>query len=114
MEQRARRLLRCYPRSWRARYGAEFAELLIAELAEEPRSWSRTLDVARGGLLARCTVAGLTSHELPAREQFRASLAALCCASAVIGTIGAFMLAQLATGWQWTVTTSIPTTASAR
>ena len=110
-ERRARRQLRWYPRSWRDRYGAEFTELLIAEIAEEPRSWRRALDVVRGGLLARCTVVGLTSHELPAREQFRASLAALCCASAVIGTLGLFMLAQLATGWQWTVTTSTPTTA---
>jgi hypothetical protein len=110
-ERRARRQLRWYPRSWRDRYGAEFTELLIAEIAEEPRSWRRALDVARGGLLARCTVVGLTSHELPAREQFRASLAALCCACAVIGTLGLFMLAQLATGWQWTVTTSTPTTA---
>ena len=105
-EQRARRLLRCYPRSWRTRYGAEFAELLIAEMAEEPRSWRRTLDVVRSGLLARCTVAGLTGHELPPADQFRVSLATLCCAVAVSGALGVFMLAQLATGWQWTVTRS--------
>ena len=110
-EQRARRLLRCYPRSWRTRYGAEFTELLIAEMAEEPRNRRRTLDVVRGGLLARCTAAGLTGHELPARDQFRVSLAALCCAVAVIGALGVFMLAQLATGWQWTVSTSPATTA---
>jgi hypothetical protein len=103
LEHRALRLLRWYPRSWRRRYGAEFTELLIAELAEQPRSWRRTLDVARGGLLARCTAAGLTRHELPARDQFRVSLAAMCCAVAVTGALGVFMLAQLATGWQWSV-----------
>ena len=111
LERRAQRLLRWYPRSWRRRYGAEFAELLIAELAEQPRSWRRTLDVARGGLLARCTVAGLTSHELPAGDQFRASLAALCCAVAMTGSLGVFMLAQLATGWQWSVSRAPGTTA---
>ena len=105
-EQRARRLLRCYPPSWRARYGAEFAELLMAEMAEEPRSRRRTLDVVHGGLLARCTAAGLSGHELPARDQFRVSLAALCSAVAVSGALGVFMLAQLATGWQWTVSRS--------
>jgi hypothetical protein len=110
-ERRARRLLRWYPRSWRDRYGAEFTELLIAEMAEDRQSWRRTLDVARSGLLARCTAAGLSSHELPACEQFRASLAALCCAVAVIGTLGMFMLAQLATGWQWSASGSAPTAA---
>jgi hypothetical protein len=110
-ERRARRLLRWYPRSWRDRYGAEFAELLIAEMDERPRSWRRTLDVARSGLLARCTATGLSDHELPPREQFRASLATLCCAVAVLGGLGMFMLAQLATGWQWTVAGSAPTAA---
>ena len=38
-------LLRWYPRGWRARYGDEFAELLLAELAERPRGWRRTADV---------------------------------------------------------------------
>jgi hypothetical protein len=37
--RRAARLLRCYPKSWRARYGDEFAELLTADLSERPRSW---------------------------------------------------------------------------
>jgi hypothetical protein len=39
--ERAARLLRWYPRGWRERYGEEFAELLIAELEERPRSAGR-------------------------------------------------------------------------
>jgi hypothetical protein len=109
--RRARRLLRWYPRGWRARYGEEFSELLIAELAERPRSWRRTADVARGGLFARLTSAGLTSAGPtwtglgrdpgdPAAGQ-RASLATLACAVAVFLTMGVAMWAQLAVGWQW-------------
>ncbi|HSR85390.1 MAG TPA: hypothetical protein VLM11_14540 [Streptosporangiaceae bacterium] len=100
-ERRVARLLRWYPRSWRVRYGAEFAELLLAELAEQPCSWRRSADVAAHGLLARCTGAGLTGHSLSPREQIRCGVATLCCAIAVFLTFGVAMLAQLATGWQW-------------
>src|ERR1039457_1290010 len=114
--RRAHWLLRWYPRNWRARYGEEFTELLIAEFAEQPRSWRRAADVARGGLFARLTSAGLTSAGLtiadlpsaglpgdphaPAAGQ-RASLATLACSVAVFLTAGATMWAQLAVGWEW-------------
>ena len=101
-ERRAARMLRWYPRSWRERYGEEFAELLLADFAEQPRSLRRAADVAANGLLARCTRAGLTSHELPPAEQIRLGFATLCCALAAFLTFGVAMLAQLATGWQWT------------
>jgi hypothetical protein len=52
-ERRARRLLRWYPKAWRDRYGEEFTELLIDDIGERPRSWSRMLDVARRGMSAR-------------------------------------------------------------
>jgi hypothetical protein len=42
---------------WRSRYGEEFTELLISEIAERPRSRSRTADVIRGGIVARLAVA---------------------------------------------------------
>jgi hypothetical protein len=99
--RQAARLLRWYPQSWRARYGEEFAELLLAERAEQPRSWRRTADILASGLLARCTAAGLTSHELPPAEQIQYGVATLCCALAAFLTFGVAMLAQLATGWQW-------------
>ncbi len=99
--RRVARLLRSYPRSWRARYGEEFAELLLAELAEEPRNCRRTADVVVAGMLARCTSAGLTNHELPQQKQIQYGVATLCCALAVFLTFGVAMMAQLATGWQW-------------
>ncbi|HMD92274.1 MAG TPA: hypothetical protein VKG80_06490, partial [Trebonia sp.] len=90
--RRAARLLRWYPRSWRDRYGAEFAELLMADIAEWPRSRARALDVARGAALARLAAAGLTGFPAPAspadghaahgqaaRAGARASLSALGC-----------------------------------
>lgn len=52
-ERRARRLLRWYPKAWRLRYGDEFAQLLVDDMAERPRSWQRAVDVARCGLAAR-------------------------------------------------------------
>jgi hypothetical protein len=99
--RRVRRLLRWYPRSWRDRYGEEFGELLIAELAERPRDWRRTSDVIASGVLARCTTAGLTRHGLPPAEQILAGLTALGCALTTLLAFGVAMLSQLATGWQW-------------
>jgi hypothetical protein len=95
--RRVAQLLRWYPRSWRARYGPEFAELLLAEFAEQPRNWLRAVDVAGHGLLARLADAGLTSR----RQAPQQSLALIGCALATFGVLAVAMLAQLATGWQW-------------
>jgi hypothetical protein len=63
-ERRARRLVRWYPREWRRRYGEEFAQLLADDIAERPRSWHRTLDVARSGLAAQMAQRQLTRGRL--------------------------------------------------
>jgi len=99
--RRAARLLRWYPATWRDRYGDEFAELLIAEFAEQPTSWRRAADVARGGLLARLARAGLAGYQPESPEQVRAGLATAACAMAASGALGVAMWAQLATGWAW-------------
>jgi hypothetical protein len=104
---RAGRLLRWYPAAWRARYGEEFAELLVADIRERPRSAARTRDVVRGGIVARLADAGLAGP--PARaagqgaldRQVRASLVGLGCAAAVFLGFGAALWSQLTIGWQW-------------
>jgi hypothetical protein len=104
---RAARLLRWYPKAWRARYGDEFAELLIADIAERPRSAARGLDVARGGTVARLTVAGLCGF---GDRRVAASLVTLGCSLAVFLGIGAAMWSQLTIGWQWSRSAGIPAT----
>jgi hypothetical protein len=99
--ERAARLVRWYPAGWRTRYGAEFTELLVADLAERPRCWRRTADVAVSGTLARLSQAGLGGQRLAAADQARASLAALGCALAVFLTAGTAVWSQLLVGWQW-------------
>lgn len=73
----------------RDRYGEEFAELLISDIEERPGSAGRALDVARAGLVARLTAAGLAGCPLPvlggtvtAQSRYRhvgASLGSLGC-----------------------------------
>jgi len=83
---RASRLVRWYPRSWRDRYGEEFAELLIADIEERPRSRARTADLIRGGIAARLASAGLCGFAPDAAGQVRASLVSLaCCLSIFLG-----------------------------
>jgi hypothetical protein len=106
------RLLRWYPKSWRDRYGDEFAELLAAERAEQPASWRRTTDVAWNGMVARLKGSGLTSHPLDPADQVRASLASLGWALAAFLALGVAMWSQLTIGWQWARPNSIGTTAA--
>lgn len=114
----AARLLRWYPAAWRDRYGAEFAELLIADIEERPGSMARTLDVARGGIIARLAEAGLGGFPPPAatagagdpHRQVRASLATIGAALAVCLAFGAAMQSQLTVAWEWS-TTGVPSAA---
>ncbi len=99
--RRAERLLRWYPKAWRSRYGEEFAELLIADIGERPRSLTRTADVVRGGIVARLSAAGLCGCTLEASAQVRASLTSLGCCAAIFVGFGAAMWSQLTIGWQW-------------
>jgi hypothetical protein len=108
--RRASRLLRWYPKAWRSRYGEEFAELLIADICERPRSRTRTADVARGGIVARLATAGLCGCTLEASAQARASLTSLGCCAAVFAGFGAAMWSQLTIGWQWSKPDTAATT----
>jgi hypothetical protein len=99
--RRAARLLRWYPRDWRSRYGDEFAELLIADISERPKSWRRHADVATSGMVARLIPTGLTGHAIDPADQVRASLASLGYLLGVFLSFGAALWAQLTIGWQW-------------
>jgi hypothetical protein len=110
--RRAARLVCWYPRQWRERYGDEFTELLVSDIAERPGSLARAFDVARGGLLARLAGAGLAGFALAGRpgagdlaaargRHLAASLGALGAASAVFLIVGAAQWSQLLIGWVW-------------
>jgi hypothetical protein len=98
---RAARLLRWYPREWRARYGDEFTEVLVAELEERPRSLRRSVDVAHSGLIARFAVAGLGGQPLEPEGSGRRSLATLAAALSIFSVVALALWSQLTIGWQW-------------
>jgi hypothetical protein len=110
--RRAARLLLCYPKAWRSRYGEEFAELLMADICERPRSRMRTADVVRGGIVARLSAAGLCGWTLEPSAQVRASLVSLGWCVAVFVSFGAAMWSQLTIGWQWSQPDTAATTAA--
>ena len=110
--RRAGLLLRWYPRGWRDRYGEEFTELLISDMAERPRSLSRPFDVARGGIVARLADAGLCGFPVAGGAQASAaSLASLSTCLTVFVIVGAAMWSQLTVGWQWSAPASTATMA---
>jgi len=101
VRRRAERFTACYPPVWRARYGEEFVELLVAEYLERPRSVRRTLDVLGGAALARARSAGLAAGAGGPPAQIRAGLVALGCALAAFLAAGFAMWSQVAVGWRW-------------
>jgi hypothetical protein len=109
--RRAERLLRWYPRAWRGRYGAEFAELLISDIAERPQAPARTLDVVRGGIIARLAGLGLCGVPVtgPGQDPAAVNLACAGCCQAVFLLVGAAMWSQVAIGWQWAAPASTAT-----
>jgi hypothetical protein len=99
--RRAKRLLRCYPRAWRARYGEEFTQLLIDDMTERPRSATGTADVVRSGLLARAAGTGLVGAALEPRQQIRSGLAVVAGAVMAFLAFGVAIWSQLTIAWQW-------------
>ena len=123
--KRAERLLRWYPGIWRDRYGEECAELLVSDIEERPHAAGRTLDVARGGIVARLSAAGLCGVPLrdsaaaapgtqadAAGRHVTASLVALGCCLAITAGFGAAMWSQLTIGWQWSAPGSVASAAA--
>ena len=106
---RAYRLLCWYPKEWRARYGDEFMELLVADLEERPHSLHRSLDIARGGLIARSASAGLGGQPLDPDEAPRRSLVAIGGALSIFVVFALAMWAQLTIGWQWSPPNTVGT-----
>ena len=110
--RRAERLLQWYPRDWRERYGDEFAELLISDMAEHPRSLKRPADVAVNGIVARVAYAGLGQSILEPADRTRRTLIAFGCAAGVFVTFGLAMWAQMTIGWQWSAPDTVATAAA--
>ena len=106
--RRADRLMRAYPRIWRARYGDEMAALLIDDILERPRSWRRSSNVIASALLSRMRPGGALAHTLAADERARVGLATAVCAAGCFVVFSAAVWAQITVGWQW----SAPDTAA--
>ncbi len=112
--RRAAELLLWYPRAWRDRYGEEFTELLVSDIAERPHAPGRTVDIVGNGLRARLADLGLAGFPLAvpcgdaagvtAARGWRAaaSLASLAAASAVFLVVGAAQWSDLLNAWVWT------------
>jgi hypothetical protein len=95
VDRRAEWLLRWYPRDWRARYGEEFLELLVAEIGEQPGNLGRTVDVAFSGLMARLAGLGLRGNTVDQSDRSRRCLATAGGALVVLLTFAVSMWSQL-------------------
>jgi hypothetical protein len=95
LETRAQRLLRWYPARWRERYGEEFADLLVAEMADQPQSWRRTADIAINGTVARLSLTGLGGGPI---AEPNLALATTGAATVGFAALGVSLWSQLVIG----------------
>lgn len=100
VEARVARLVRLYPKDWQARYGDEFSDLLAEQIADQPRSWARTLDIAVGAIMARLAALGLSGTTINPSDQPRRSLATVGCALALFMTIAISIWSNLTVAWR--------------
>jgi len=112
LEREAQRLVRCYPKGWRARYGDEFTQFLIDELTDGQMSVTRKLDVFAHGVWTRLAYTGLAGSVLDSHRRMRSMLGALLVVSAVFVMLAVGVWAQLTIGWQWSAPVSAGTAAA--
>jgi len=108
VDRRVGRLLRWYPPAWRARYGEEFAELLAAQIADEPRCARRTLDVIRVGVGQRWGEALGEDPCDPGLDRSRSAMALVYLSLTVFVGLALGMWSQLRTGVQVATVTGRP------
>lgn len=101
IERRAERLVRCYPKVWRARYGQEFVQLLVDEMTDAPRSMARVVDVVAHGLWARLAATGVVGSVVEREPRTRAMLGALAGVGVLFVLLAVGVWSQLTIGWQW-------------
>jgi hypothetical protein len=75
MSPRARAvLLRCYPPAWRARYGPELEQVMLARLGEGAASWRIAADIVATGARERLRAWGLAGNDGSTEDQARSGV----------------------------------------
>jgi hypothetical protein len=92
-------LLRFYPPAWRARYGAELENLILASRADGEPAWRTGLDVIAAGSRERLRHWGLGRGDEPENDRTRGGLL-LVLASWALLTIGGAGVQKFSEHWQ--------------
>jgi hypothetical protein len=92
------RLLRCFPRAWRARYGEELKALIVASSTDGRVPWRIHLDVVRSGIRERLRDWGLGRESSPKERARAGSLLVLC--SWVFFVVAGVVVQKFSEHWQ--------------
>jgi len=110
--QRALRLLRWYPPSWRERYGEEFVDHLEQEFEDRPSNLGRSINVVRKGIVARLGDVGLSSSVATPGDQSRAALGTGVALAALMVVTMVFFWSRAMLTWSGRRYHPIPVSAS--
>lgn len=94
----AQRWLRCYPATWRARYGEELADLILATSAAGKVPWSTRLDMLRSGGGERLRSFGIGRGSAPNARVRTGALITLC--GFAVFLVGAAVFQRFAENWK--------------
>ncbi|MHB1537735.1 MAG: hypothetical protein ACYCUM_07215 [Solirubrobacteraceae bacterium] len=94
----ARRWLRCYPATWRARYGEELTDLILATSGAGGVAWSTRLDMLRSGAGERLRRFGLNRGAAPGAQVRSGALITLC--GFAIFLVGAAVFQRFGENWR--------------
>jgi len=110
--QRARRLLRWYPPSWRNRYGEEFVDHLEQEFEDCPSNLGRSINVVRKGVVARLGDIGLFDSVANPGTQSRAALGTGVALAALMVVVMVDFWSRAMLVWSWRKYHPIPVSAT--
>ncbi len=96
-DRRLTRLLRCYPPSWRQRYGEELRVLVEDTYGDEQMPLHDQLSIVRAGLHERVRASGLAGTDDPAGQVRSGALLVLCAWSVLV--VGGCAFAKFAEHW---------------
>jgi hypothetical protein len=96
---RAERLLKLYPKTWRARYGVEFVDLMEQAIADEPHKAKRTANIVFKSFKVRLSELGLIGPTVQGANASRNALSTSTLLATVFGVFALFYWSSTMVSW---------------
>lgn len=97
--QRARRLLKLYPSTWRERYGDEFLDFMEQSIASDPHNTRRTSNIIYKSAKVRLSDLGISGHDLDEARGPKISLGTTTFLASIFAVFALFYWSTAMISW---------------